>query len=356
MARLHEFLTARRAEIIRHWTESIKHALAPAPLTRLELIDHLPQFLDEITAILSRFAAGDGPTPETPTAADHGGQRLRLGFDLQSLVREYGMLRRTIVTLVIQDGTEIAPADFDVLFECLISGIADAVTQYTAEREAERQRQSSEHFAFIAHELRNPLSTAMLALRSLREKALVPLNRQSEVLDRSMSRMHDLIQHSLGLAFIGSGVELRRESVSVKELLAEATVEAAVEADEKGVKLSLPEGLPDAKLQLDRRLILSAVNNLVRNAVKFTKPGSTVEVRYRRDTSTIAIEVEDACGGLADDQNESLFQPFVQANKDRSGFGLGLAIARQAAEAHGGTVKVRNLPNKGCCFTLELPA
>jgi len=166
--------------------------------------------------------------------------------------------------------------------------------------------------------------------------------------------MHELIEHSLGLAFIGAGIELRRESLNIRGLVAEAAIEAAVEAEDKGVKLQF-SGDDHEQLQLDHRLMLSALNNLIRNAVKFTHANSVVEVRWRREGTSLLIEVEDQCGGLPPGKSEELFTPFVQAGTDRSGFGLGLAIARQAAEAHGGTIRVRDMPNHGCCFTLELP-
>jgi signal transduction histidine kinase len=66
--------------------------------------------------------------------------------------------------------------------------------------------------------------------------------------------------------------------------------------------------------------------------------------------------VEDACGGLPAGAGAELFEPFVQRGADRSGLGLGLAIARQAIEAHGGTVELRNRPGHGCVFTVRLPA
>ncbi len=354
VTRLHDFLRSRRSEIIKHWTDSISLTLTPGPLTKLELIDHLPGFLDEVITILARAANGKEAHSQTPTAAEHGVQRLRLGFNLESLVREYGMLRRSIVAIASQDSVELNREDLDVLFECLISGIADAVTQYSEEREADRRRQSSEHFGFIAHELRNPLSTAMLALRSLRERSLLPANRQADILDRAMKRMQGLIEHSLGLAFIGAGVELRREPISIRTLIAEASVEAAVDAEDKGVKLQVCND-PDEEFELDHRLMLSALNNLIRNAVKFTHNNTTVDIRWRREQSSLIVEVEDQCGGLPEGKADALFAPFVQAGADRSGFGLGLAIGRQAVEAHGGSIRVRDLPGHGCCFTIALP-
>jgi len=70
----------------------------------------------------------------------------------------------------------------------------------------------------------------------------------------------------------------------------------------------------------------------------------------------VCIDVEDECGGLAEGKLEELFHPFTQAGVDRSGFGLGLAISKQAIEAHHGTIHVRNVPGKGCNFTIDLPS
>jgi signal transduction histidine kinase len=106
---------------------------------------------------------------------------------------------------------------------------------------------------------------------------------------------------------------------------------------------------------VDPRLVSSALTNLVRNAVKFTHQGGTVEIRARVAEERVSIEVEDGCGGLPPGFVERAFAPFAQMGADRTGFGLGLAIAKQAADAHGGSIRVQNLPGKGCIFVLELP-
>lgn len=83
--------------------------------------------------------------------------------------------------------------------------------------------------------------------------------------------------------------------------------------------------------------------------------GGVVELRGHVLNGRAIIEVEDCCGGLEPGKVESLFTPFVRLDKTQTGFGLGLAIAKQAAEAHGGTIRVQNLPTKGCVFILEIP-
>ncbi len=98
-----------------------------------------------------------------------------------------------------------------------------------------------------------------------------------------------------------------------------------------------------------------AVCNLVRNAVKYTHKKSAVTLRGTVANNRVVIEVEDCCGGLEPGKVEQAFAPFVRLDTAQSGFGLGLAIAKQAVDVYGGTIRVQNLPGKGCVFVLELP-
>jgi len=105
----------------------------------------------------------------------------------------------------------------------------------------------------------------------------------------------------------------------------------------------------------DPRLLRSAVFNLVQNALKFSPAGSEVTLTAHAEPGIVTIEVADACGGLPPGKVEDLFSPLVQRGENRSGFGLGLAIARQAVEAQGGVIKVRDVPGDGCVFSIQLP-
>jgi signal transduction histidine kinase len=93
----------------------------------------------------------------------------------------------------------------------------------------------------------------------------------------------------------------------------------------------------------------------MRNAIKFSLEGGRVTLRARALEDRVLFEVEDSCAGMPDDLLPKLFQPFVQENADRSGFGLGLSIVKRAVEAHHGSVRVVNRTNEGCTFVLDLP-
>ena len=108
-------------------------------------------------------------------------------------------------------------------------------------------------------------------------------------------------------------------------------------------------------VRADPRLLASALANLVQNGIKFSREGTEVVLRARPEGDGVSIEVEDACGGLPPGKQEELFRPFLQAGADRRGLGLGLAITREAVEAQGGSIRVRDVPGKGCPFTVVLP-
>jgi signal transduction histidine kinase len=141
----------------------------------------------------------------------------------------------------------------------------------------------------------------------------------------------------------------------VKELFEDAEVGAASEAETKRIELRLTHS-GDESVFVDHRLVGSALSNLLRNAVKYSHSGSTVEMRSCASNGTLVVEVEDCCGGLPPGKVEEAFAPFVRFDERQDGFGLGLAIAKQAVDAHGGSIRVQNLPGKGCIFVLELPA
>lgn len=355
---LHEVLFATRHAVILRWKERVLGTVAPEAMPPLELIDHIPEFLDEIVAAL-RVEAGlpsVGSLPEqSTTAAGHGAQRLRLGFSLDSVVREYGALCEAIIATGREAGAEITFRELQVLFDTTITGIAQAVTRYTHQRDAELVRQANEHFAFIAHELRNPLAAATVAFELLKSKGSLPAQSHSvAALERGLQRTSDLIDETLQSARVASGIELRRQSIMLKALLEDAELGAIPEAESKEVQIQLVIG-NDEPVSLDTRLVRSAVDNLLRNAVRYTSPGSVVVLRGRIADGNVVIEVEDRCGGLEPGKVEEAFAPFVRLDDTQSGFGLGLAIAKQAVDAHGGRVRVQNLPGHGCIFVLELP-
>jgi signal transduction histidine kinase len=112
---------------------------------------------------------------------------------------------------------------------------------------------------------------------------------------------------------------------------------------------------PGLAVNGDPQLLTSAVMNLLHNAFKNTPAGGHVVLRTRPRGRRLVIEIEDQCGGIPESKGD-LFQDGISGNgAARSGIGHGLAIARKAIRAHGGDIHIRNMPGKGCVFTLDMP-
>ena len=138
------------------------------------------------------------------------------------------------------------------------------------------------------------------------------------------------------------------------ELIEDVEVAAALEAKTKGVALSI--GPVDYRLVVhsDRQLLASAVSNLLQNAIKFTPPRGHVSLRISTTEGRVRIEIEDECGGLPPGKAEELFRPFERRGANKTGLGLGLTISRRAVAIGGGEIRVRDLPGKGCVFTIDV--
>ncbi|HEY4394261.1 MAG TPA: HAMP domain-containing sensor histidine kinase, partial [Polyangia bacterium] len=227
--------------------------------------------------------------------------------------------------------------------------------QFARERDQTIEQQGREHFGFIAHELRNPLGSALLSAHVLQRRPGATEDVALARLIRNLSALKQLIDTSLSSVRardLGHRRDLEKSEVSLAQIIESARTEMAGDAEEKHLTIAT-DG--EARLEGDPRLIRSAVSNLMRNAVKYTREGGRIDVRVRTGHGVASVEVEDECGGLPEGKSEELFTPFVQRGADRSGFGLGLAIAKDAVQAHQGSVQVSNLPGKGCVFMLSFP-
>jgi signal transduction histidine kinase len=355
--RLRELISEKKDEIVRRWIEHVRGRLAPTSLPERDIVDHLGVYIDEIVKAL-RKAEGEpieATLPgQSPIAEEHGHQRFKLGFDVPSLVREYGLVQDCILDLAQEAKLQLSIPEARLLVDCLSASAAESVEHYVNARDEESRKQAAKHFAFIAHELRNPLQSAILAFTSLRLRGMVTPGKASDVVGRSHQRLRDLIDHSLVEVRLQGGLELRPEPFSVMTLLEDARAESIAEAEDKNITVKL-EARPDLKVEADPRLLRSAITNLLRNAIKFSHEYGTVTVRANEGAERVVFEVEDECGGLPPEKLEKIFDPFVQIGPDRSGFGLGLAISKQVTEAHHGSLRVTNLPKKGCVFMLDIP-
>jgi signal transduction histidine kinase len=145
------------------------------------------------------------------------------------------------------------------------------------------------------------------------------------------------------------------ERVAVWELFEEVEIGASLLAQKREVQFSVTSVDHTLVVLADRQILAAAVFNLLQNAFKFTRARSSVRLRASATSTRVLVEVEDECGGLPPGKLDDLLRPFEQRGRDRTGLGLGLLICFKAVKAMNGEFHIRDLPGKGCVFTIDLP-
>lgn len=293
------------------------------------------------------------------TAGLNGRELLQQGFTVAQVVHVYGDLCQSITDLAYEQGLPFQVDEFRTLNRCLDNAIADAVTEYSYQHDYQlaeiTTRAHNEQLGRLAHELRNCVHTAKLAVSAIKAGNVGVTGATGAVLDRSLIALGNLIDRSLADVRLAAGLPARHHLISLAEFVAEIELGASLEAQVRGSRFAVSAVDATLAVDADRDLLSAAVGNLLHNAFKFTKPGSEVTLHAYATGDRIVIDVEDHCGGLAPGAATKLFRPFTQAGWDRTGLGLGLSICRRSIEAMGGVVSIRDVPGSGCIFTIELP-
>jgi signal transduction histidine kinase len=256
--------------------------------------------------------------------------------------------------MAIEKRAAITPVEFRKLNRCLDVAIAGAVTEFQAQRISVDSSREIQHLGFLAHELRNALTTVNISLRLIKNGTVGFGGSTGQVLDRGLKHIQELIDRSLAEVRPRVDPKVHIETAFLLQLVDQIAVTFEVEARAKDQVLDLKID-PTLVIEADQYLLFSALSNLVQNAINYTCTGGNIQVRGMLTGEHAIIEVEDQCGGLQSATPEDLFKPFEQQNKDRNGIGLGLTIAQRAIALNRGTIEVDNLPGRGCIFRIKLP-
>lgn len=264
----------------------------------------------------------------------------------------------------LRDGlSALAQGRFDVRIGHKMAGRKDEVSALahdfdsSAARLQDLQDTQQRLFHDVSHELRSPLSRLQAVGGVLRQNP-AKLDAMLDRMDREVERLDTLVGEVLTLARLtaGSRLPLKTQTLDVIDLLNEILADAAFEAQARNV--SITAIVDDSFLaEVEGELIYRALENVIRNAVKYTAEHSKVTVQCETKGDLLKVCVADQGPGVRRDEVERIFQPFSRGSDaaPSGGYGLGLAIARQAIERHGGRAYALLPPAGGLTVILEIP-
>ncbi len=288
------------------------------------------------------------------------------------------------VTRLRRAAQSLAAGDLSARTGAPVSGRRDEMTELMRDfdRMAERIEglvdSQSRLLKDVSHELRSPLARLSVALGLARQRATPEVAPELESslnrIELEADRLNQLIQRLLTISRLESGTDgLRKTTLSLRELVEQVAHDAEYENPGRGCRVTssvdmlvdMPADAADEFLvEADSNLLRSAVENVIRNATRYTAEGTTVEVRLERQQAAngqeIVVRVLDSGPGVPDEALQKIFEPFYRLddarNRQTGGAGLGLSIADRAIRLHGGQLRASNRKEGGLEVEIRIPA
>ena len=260
-------------------------------------------------------------------------------------------------------GHQVAAGDLDVRVAHTVTGRADDIAKLArdfdlmTERVAQLIRSRQRLMRDVSHELRSPLARLQAMLSIARQSADAAGKEQIDRMEGELERLDELIGQILSFARLETQERVDRRPTDIVDLVRNIAEDAAIEGRDAGKDIRV-EGPERCIMSVDAALIQSAIENLVRNALKHTEPQSSVEINVDDRGASLQLTVDDRGPGVPEDALKRIFEPFYRignaADHAHSG-GIGLAIADRSVRLHGGTIRALNRAGGGLRVELSLP-
>lgn len=230
-------------------------------------------------------------------------------------------------------------------------------------REQRIARQQLEFVASVSHELRTPLAVIRSAAENLADGVVAPdsVPQYAALIRSEGRRLSDMVERVMDFAGMSAGTLIRnRRSLDARDIVDRAVATASADAAEQGIGIDV-HGAPGVGRTVgDADALASALHNALANAVKYSRPGSRVEVDVASSGDTLRIAVSDRGIGIDDEDIPHVFEPFFRGRRavdsQVRGSGVGLSVVQKIVDAHGGHVRVAPRHGGGTVLTIELPA
>ena len=362
---LAQLIEDEREALLARWRVQVRALPAARNLDVPTLNDHVPGFLTELAAAL-RIRSEDtiAEVLHDGTAPAHGLQRAKDAFDIEEVVAEYNILRGCIHDLAEHHGLRMQGRPFQVLNRVLDGAIGSAVRAFAAQKAIEVRQRREEYLAFVAHDLRTPLSAISLSARILetllaRDRSENPqVTQMWTALRRNVKHLETLVgkvlEENTNLE-TEVGVKVQRREFDLWPMV-EALIHDLHPVAETGTTRLINVVPEEFVAYADASLIRRVLQNLIANAIAYTPRGEVI-IGAHQTSEQGAIEcfVRDNGAGIAPERCATVFDK-DQTDPDKdSGMGLGLAIVKTFVEAHNGAVSVESQLGVGSTFRFTLP-
>ena len=328
----------------------------------------LPPGAAEVLAVVGRafvvVDAVDGVVRASPAAYAYGLVRGHTVvhkelLDMTAGVRRDGVILEKQLELPrgpLGQGTIIVQIRAAMLGEEYILLLADDRTEITRTEEIR-----NDFVANVSHELKTPVGAISLLAEALESSAddELAVRRFAKRMHKESGRLAALVQDIIELSRLqGASVAQQGRPVDVNAVIAEAVDRSQLPAESKNIRIVVG-GRTDAKVFGDQDLLVTALRNLIDNAIRYSPENTRVGIGVRSREGLVSISVTDQGEGLSPEDQERVFERFYRVDSARSrhtgGTGLGLSIVKHVASNHGGEVTLWSQPGQGSTFTLSLP-
>jgi two-component system phosphate regulon sensor histidine kinase PhoR len=357
-------IAARPHDLIRPWREAACKLPRAQHLPEPLLLDHMPQMLREVSSALTEAQSLSIVEMRAhKSAAQHGAIRFRLGFDVEEVIAEFGLLRDVIQQFAEHHGVNISSEVNRTVNRVIDKAIAVSLQTYVQQKADEVERKRQQYLSFIVHDLKTPISAIATAAYVIEQKLTDTIqssatskmvgivrrnatqlsNRVLEIINEE-SRLRALTADVLELPLDVRSIDLWPMAERLKQ-----DCQSIAEARRNTIRNEVPH---DLRISADPDLLLELLQNLVSNALKYTRSGEIV-IGGTENADSVACWVRDTGVGIPPDRIDRIFDRRTGDPDVPESTGLGLTIVAKVMQLHGGAISVDSTPGVGTTFLMK---
>jgi len=294
---LPEFLFKNREILIDRCRSKIAARRAPKA-SEHELVYRISLLLDQLIHALQQESASAAeavnPCDIARTSTQHGAEVLRGGFTVGQVVHDYRDLSQAVTELAVEQGASVTAHELRTPNRTLDEAIAHALTEFGRQRDQvkadESARMINERLGVLAHELRNLIGTAIMAVATMKKGRVDVASATGAVLDRSLAGLRDLVDRALVDVRLSVGLPAHRERLTMTDFIADVQAAVAMDAAPRDLELVITPIAEGVAVHGDRQILAAALTNLLQNALKFSPARGCVVLTVEAVADRVLID------------------------------------------------------------------